>query len=426
MFIYDELKSLEIQNRSIKVGLVGAGFMGQGIVEVMESTPGMVVAAIADINIERAAVSFQAVNVTNFKEIKSAGEARSINFSEERVISSNYRVIPEIDCLDFIIEATGVPEIGAEVAYYSIMNGKHIGMMNVETDVTIGYYLNTLAKKIGTVYTVCTGDEPAAIKEIYDFVKTFGFKVIACGKGKNNPLEVSATPLTLEKKAEDSGLNPRMLTEFVDGSKTMVEMSCVANATGLTIDRRNMHGPRTQVDKLTEVFTLKERGGILMNEGVVDYAIGDIAPGVFVVAKHEGALVNKTLQYLKIGEGPDYLFYRPYHLTNIEVPVSVASGYLYKKSSIAASSPPTTEVITIAKKNLERGENIDYIGGFTVYAGLERYDYAAKERLLPFGLCEGAKLTADVEKGKPVTYDQVEIKDTFILGLRKLQDRLYG
>jgi predicted homoserine dehydrogenase-like protein len=295
MFIYDELKSLEIQNKSIKVGLVGAGFMGQGIVEVMESTPGMVVAAISDINIERAAVSFQAVNFKNFKEIKSAGEARSINFSEERVISSNYRVIPEIDCLDFIIEATGVPEIGAEVAYSSIMNGKHIGMLNVETDVTIGYYLNTLAKKTGTVYTVCTGDEPAAIKEIYDFVKTFGFKVVVCGKGKNNPLEVSATPLTLEKKAENSGLNPRMLTEFVDGSKTMVEMSCVANATGLTIDRRNMHGPRTQVDKLAEVFTLKERGGILMNEGVVDYAIGDIAPGVFVVAKHEGALVNKTL-----------------------------------------------------------------------------------------------------------------------------------
>lgn len=426
MFIYDELKSLEKQNRSIKVGLVGAGFMGQGIVEVMESTPGMVVAAIADINIERAAAGFQAVNFKNFKEIQSAGEAQSINFSEERVISGNYRVIPEIDNLDFIIEATGVPEIGAEVAYYSIMNGKHIGMLNVETDITIGYYLNTLAKKAGSVYTVCTGDEPAAIKEVYDFVKTIGFRVVACGKGKNNPLEVSSTPLTLEKKAEESGLNPRMLTEFVDGSKTMVEMSCVANATGLTIDRRNMHGPRTQVEKLTEVFTLKERGGILMNEGVVDYAIGDIAPGVFVVARHEGAIVNKTLQYLKLGEGPNYLFYRPYHLTNIEVPVSVALGYLYKKPSIAASFPPTTEVITIAKRNLEKGEYIDYIGGFTVYAGLEKHDYAGKERLLPFGLCEGAKLTADVEKGKPVTYDQVEMKDTLILGLRKLQDRLYG
>lgn len=426
MYIYDELKSLEKQNRSIKVGLVGAGFMGQGIVEVMESTPGMVVAAIADINIERAAAGFQAVNFNNFKEIQSAGEARKINFSEERVISGNYRVIPEIDNLDFIIEATGVPEIGAEVAYCSIMNGKHIGMLNVETDITIGYYLNTLAKKAGSVYTVCTGDEPAAIKEVYDFVKTFGFRVVACGKGKNNPLEVSATPLTLEKKAEKSGLNPRMLTEFVDGSKTMVEMSCVANATGLTIDRRNMHGPRTKVEKLTEVFTLKERGGILMNEGVVDYAIGDIAPGVFVVARHEGAIVNKTLQYLKLGEGPDYLFYRPYHLTNIEVPVSVALGYLYKKPSIAASFPPTTEVITIAKRNLRKGEYIDYIGGFTVYAGLEKHDYAGKERLLPFGLCEEAKLTADVEKGKPVTYDQVEMKDTLILGLRKLQDRLYG
>lgn len=425
MIIYDALKSMESEKRSIKVGLVGAGFMGSGIVEVIEGAPGMEVVAVSDIDMGKAHLCFEGINFSNYKEIQSSDEAAKLQFPKERIITSNYRVIPQIEGLDFVIEATGVPEIGAEVAYASIINKKHIGMLNVETDVTIGHYLQMLAKKNSVVYTVCTGDEPAAIKELYDFAKILGFIVIACGKGKNNPLDASATPETLGRKAKEMGLNPKILTEFVDGSKTMVEMSCIANAAGLTIDKRNMHGPHVNVNELTKVFSTDGKGGILRKEGVVDFAIGDVAPGVFVVVRHEGKLVNETMRYLKIGDGPGYLLYRPYHLTNIEVPISVALGYLYKKPSIAASFLPTTEVITIAKRNLARGENIDHIGGATVYAGIETCLCARKENLLPFGLCEGAKLTENVEKGKPVAFSQVELKDTFLLELRKNQDRLY-
>ena len=424
MYIYDELKAFETDGGKIKVGLVGAGFMGQGIVEVMESAPGMEVAAISDIDIDRAAACYDSIDIKDYSEINNAHETAKIDLSKRRVICTDFRVIPQIEQLDFIIEATGVPEIGAQTAFFSIMNKKHVGMMNVEADITVGYYLNMLAQKSGVVYTVCTGDEPAAIKELHDFVKTLGFKVVACGKGKNNPLDVNATPDMLEARAKESGLNPRLLTEFVDGSKTMVEMCCAANSTGLTVDKRNMHGANVNVDQLSKVFTIKDRGGILSSEGVIDYAIGDVAPGVFLIARHEGKIVNSTLRYLKLGEGPDHLFYRPYHLTSIEVPVSVAAGFLQQKSVVSTVLPPTTEVTTIAKIDLKKGRRIDYLGGFTVYAGIENSDRARHDNLLPFGLCEGAVLKADVKKGSPLKYENVELQDNLLLSFRKIQDKM--
>jgi predicted homoserine dehydrogenase-like protein len=424
VIFYDDLKSLEIEKQSIRIGLVGAGFMGRGIVEVIEATPGMEVVAISDIKIERAAECFEEIHINNFQEVQDAERANRIQFPEQRLITSNYGLMPKIKKLDFVIEATGIPEIGAEVAYHSIMNKKHIGMLNVETDITVGHYLHNLAKKNGVIYTVCTGDEPAALKELYDFSRVLGFTIVACGKGKNNPLDLSSTPESLSEKADNIGLNPRILTEFVDGSKTMVEMGCLANATGLTIDKRNMHGPTANLEELVRLFCPRSRGGILGMDGVVDYVIGDVAPGVFMIVRHEGKLINETLKYLKIGGGPEYLLYRPYHLTNIEVPISVALGVLYHKPSLSTTSCPTTEVITIAKRDLSRGEIIDCIGGSTVYGGLEKAAGASEEGLLPFGLCEGAMLKHDIEKGNAIRLSQVKLEETFLLELRRIQDRL--
>jgi len=426
MFVYNDLKDFERQGRCIRVGLVGAGFMGRGIVEVLESTPGMKVVAIADLDIDRAASCFRAVGLKDFKELRGRGGAPGADLGRERVVTSDAKLIPEMEGLDFIIEATGIPEVGAQVAYLSIMSGKHVGMLNVETDVTIGWYLSRLARRAGVVYTVCTGDEPAAIKELCDFALTLGFKIVACGKGKNNPLDVGATPETLARKAKEMGLNPRILTEFVDGTKTMVEMACVANSVGLDIDRRNMHGPRVEVEKLAGVFRTRGRGGILEREGVVDYAVGGVAPGVFAVVSHERRIVGDTLRYLKIGEGPEFLLYRPYHLTNIEVPISVAHACLYGKPSLATFSAPRTEVITLAKRDLREGEEIDEIGGFTAYGGIESFDAAKRENLLPLGLCKGARLKEDVAKGLAIRLDQVEVKESFLLHLRKVQDDLQG
>jgi predicted homoserine dehydrogenase-like protein len=275
------------------------------------------------------------------------------------------------------------------------------------------------------VYTVCSGDEPAALKELCDFARVCGFTIVAAGKGKNNPLDREATPERLSARAETLGLNPSMLTEFVDGSKTMVEMACVANGVGLSVDLRNMHGPEADVGELAEVFRLRDQGGILGREGVVDYAIGDLAPGVFVVVRHEGPVANETLRYLKVGTGPHYLLCRPYHLTNLEVPDTVGWAVIHGKPTLATIRTPVTEVITLAKRDLRRGDVIDCLGGYTVYGGIENKAEALRENLLPLGLAIGATVNEDVEKGTALTYEQVELRPSTLLEYRRVQDNLY-
>ncbi len=422
MYLYDELCELERMGERIQVGLVGAGFMGRGIVEAVQSCPGMEVAAVSDIDVERARAAFEGTDDVSAVEVKTLEEAAKAR----RIVTTSPRIIAQLESIDMVLEATGDPETGAEIAYFSIMNKKHVGMLNVETDVTVGLQLSLLAKAAGVVYTVCAGDEPAAIKDLCDFTRLAGMSVVACGKGKNNPLDVSATPLTLSAAAGEKGLNPKILTEFVDGTKTMVEMSCVANAVGLTVDRRNMHGPVVSKEELAQVFSLQKEGGILNREGVVDYMIGDLAPGVFAVVRSKGPIADQMMKYLKIGEGPNYLLYRPYHLTSLEVADSISWACLYGKTTIAPSGPLRTEVITIAKKNLEKGEYIDGIGGFRVRGGLERFDIASEQNLLPLGLASGALLKNDVEMGEALSWDDVEIKDSLLLQLRKIQDRANG
>jgi predicted homoserine dehydrogenase-like protein len=432
MYLYDELRALEHEGKRIRIGLVGAGFMGRGIVETVRACPGMTVTAVADIDPERVRAVFEEAGETAVVEVDSdersvRGEKNIARVKDEQpVVTSSPRVIAQLESVDMVIEATGDPEIGAEVAYFGIMHGKHVGMLNVETDVTIGPQLNRLAKRAGVVYTVCAGDEPAAIKDLCDFARLSGLTIVACGKGKNNPLDLNATPDGLAEKAGETGLNPKILTEFVDGTKTMVEMSCVANATGLSVDRRNMHGPVVSKEKLPQVFSLQKEGGILEHEGVVDYTIGDLAPGVFAVVRPNGPVADEMMQYLHIGVGPNYLLYRPYHLTSLEVADSISRACLYGRPTIAPLSGLRTEVITIAKKNLEQGERIDGIGGFTIRGGVERFEEAKKQKLLPLGLAKGAVLNKDVQIGTPLRWDDVVLRDSLLLHLRKLQDSVDG
>ncbi|MBN2325217.1 MAG: NAD(P)-dependent oxidoreductase [Spirochaetes bacterium] len=421
MLLYEDLCALD---RPIRVGLVGAGFMGKGIVEAVEYAPGMEVVAVCDKDLSRAAGCFEAIGVSGYREVKDAAGANRVSFEKERVITSDYRVIGEVDGIDMVIEATGVPSIGAEVAFKSIMNQKHVGMLNVETDVTCGYYLSRIAEKSGVVYTVCSGDEPAAVRELVDFARTTGFTVVACGKGKNNPLDRAATPDTLSERAAAMKLNPRILTEFVDGTKTMVEMCAAANACGLTVDIPDMNGPAVDLEDIARVFRPKKDGGILTREGVVDYVIGDLAPGIFCVVRHEGAVANETLRYLKVGEGPNFLLYRPYHLTNLEVPVTIGTACLHKRPVLQTNTPPLTETTVAAKRDLEAGDTIDGIGGFLVRGGIRDAGEAREKRLLPLGLVQGAVLKRDVEKGECLSYGDVELPDTVLFHLRRLQDTI--
>jgi len=425
-----KLAKLEKKGEIIKVGIVGVGQMGAGVATVISRMKGMDVLALADIIKEKAINIFEEIGVLRKNIFCSSDDPHECSRALEkgmRVVTDKAQVIPLLPSLNAIVEATGIPRVGAEVAFKAIKNKKNIIMMNIETDVTVGCILAELAKNAGVVYSVGAGDEPGAIKELYDFAKSLGFKIVAAGKGKNNPLDKEATPENLKNIALKKGVNPKMLTEFVDGSKTMIEMTAVANATGLVPDVRGMHGPRCELSKLTSIFALKEKGGILNEEGVVDYTLGRIAPGVFVVVATENKRLRKDLEYLRMGKGPNYLLYRPYHLASIEVPLSIARAVIYQEPTLVSSGKPVAEAITVAKRDLRVGERIDGIGRFDIYGSIEKASVAHKENLLPLGLAEGAALKTNVKKGDYITWHQIELeKRSVLLSLRRLQDKLFS
>jgi predicted homoserine dehydrogenase-like protein len=427
MGLYEQLCERERSGRPISVGLVGAGQMGTGFVSQVAGMQGMDVTAIADIALDRARAALSAVGIPDEQivETNSATTADEALHAGKRVITRRADLLPRLNGVEAILEATGVPDLGARIAWSAILGRKHIVLLNVETDVTVGPLLYRMAQAAGVVYTGAAGDEPAATLELYNFARTLGLEVVCAGKGKNNPLDHTATPETLAARAREVGASPKMLCSFVDGTKTMVEMAALANATGLKIDKRGMHGPDISVKQLPRVFSSRAQGGILDQTGVVDYAIGDVAPGVFVVFTTTRPVVIEELRYLKMGEGPNWVLYRPYHLTSLETPFSVARAVLNNEPTIQPTHGPVTEVLTIAKRALRAGEKIDGIGGFTVYAGVELAEIAREEGLLPLGLAQGATLRRDIEPGQVIRYADVDLDDSqTVVQLRKLQDQM--
>jgi predicted homoserine dehydrogenase-like protein len=330
-----------------------------------------------------------------------------------------------MDSVQVVIDATGSPELGARIAFESINQKKHIVMMNVECDVTVGPILKRLADNAGVVYTLTAGDEPGSIVEVYRFAKALGYKVVTAGKGKNNPLDVYATPDQWEVRARERSMSAKMLVEFVDGSKTMIEMAAVANATGLGIDKRGMHGVKCNIDNLAAKYSLKSQGGILDREGVVDYAIGNINPGVFVVVTTDNQRMKEALIQRDMGNGPNYLLLRPYHLCSIETPLTAAQAVIYHESTAHPLGKLTAECITIAKKNLVKGEVLDGIGEYCYRASIETAGIAREGNMLPVGLAKGAVLKTDVKRDEVITYDMVELdQNSMLLQLRRLQDNV--
>ncbi len=430
MNLVNELELRQQRNQPIGVGLVGVGQMGAGIIAQIALMQGMNVVAAADIDLQRAASAFHNIGLSEDQVVTlpanaTLAQANQALAAGKRIVTSNAALLPEVAGVEAVIEATGLPAIGAQVAYRTILARRHIILLNVETDVTIGYLLKRMADAAQVVYTTSAGDEPGSLKELYDFARALGFEVVAAGKGKNNPLDRTATPQQLMEQAKRQDMNPKMLTEFVDGSKTMVEMTAVANATGLVPDISGMHGPHATPDTLAQIFCPKEDGGILSQRGVVDYALGSIAPGVFLIITTDQPKVIKDLKYLRLGPGPYWALYRPYHLANLETPISVAQAVLLKQTTLAPQGPPVAETTTVAKRGLRAGEMLDGLGATTVHGGIERADVAREGKMLPLGLSERARVRRDIALGQTLTYDDVELDErSFIVHARRLQDML--
>jgi predicted homoserine dehydrogenase-like protein len=275
--------------KPIRVGVIGSGEMGTDLVTQMSLMSGIEMAAIAT---RRPHTALDAMTIAYGEDSKGRvadSPAQALAAIEAgKIAITSAETLVTTDNIDVVIDATGKPGVAADYDLTAMEHGKHVVMMNVEADVTIGPYLKAQADRLGVVYSVGAGDEPSSCMELIEFVSALGLPIVAAGKGKNNPLKHDAVPDDYREEATRRNMNPRMLVEFVDGSKTMVEMCAIANATGLVPDVPGMHGPKADRDDMAKVLIPKSDGGILNKMGVVDFTVGKgVAPGVFVIVKAE-------------------------------------------------------------------------------------------------------------------------------------------
>ncbi len=423
--LYAQLEALESAGDAVSVAIVGVGRMGRSLAVASQYVDGVAVTTLADIRTDRAREAAAEIGHADdeIALVETATEADEARASGQAVVTADGMVPTEMDRVDAVIAATGVPDVGAQVAVRSIFNGKHVIMLTDETDAAVGPYLSALADSAGVVYSGAAGDEPGAILELYDFARSLGFEVLAAGKGKNNPLDRQATPESLAAEADGKDLNPEIYTAFVDGTNSMLEMTMVANATGLSVDTRGLHGPEVGgVDELAGLFTTEAEGGILSGTGVVDYALGGgVAPGVFVVVTSDSEKIRADLEYLKMGTGPNFVLHRSFHIPTQEPLLTAARAELYGDAYIVPRAQ-VVDTVAVAKRDLTAGEEIDGIGGETVYGLAENADVAREENLVPISLLSGTTLEANVDAGEALTYDDIALQQGELYYLRGLQD----
>jgi predicted homoserine dehydrogenase-like protein len=415
--------------KPIRIGVIGSGEMGTDLVTQGALMPGIEIAAIATRRPQTARDAMtiaygddgRAMEADTPSRVSAAIEAGKIAITSAETLVTT----PQIDV---VIDATGKPGVAADYDLMAMEHGKHLVMMNVEADVTIGPYLKQQADRLGVIYSVGAGDEPSSCMELIEFASALGLRVVAAGKGKNNPLDHHAVPDDYREEAARRNMNPRMLVEFVDGSKTMVEMCAIANATGLLPDVPGMHGPKADRDQMVKVLIPEADGGILGRKGVVDFTVGKgVAPGVFVIVEAEHPRIIERMDDLHIGTGPYYSFFRPYHLTSLEVPLTAARIMLYGRPDMVPLPQPVAEVCAVAKRDLVVGETLDAIGETCYRSFIMTISDARGRSAVPVGLLEGGRVTARVRQGELLTAaNAAPDASTRLYALRRLQDRMLG
>ena len=417
--------------KPIRIGLVGAGEMGTDIVSRVAHMQGIEIGVISELKqgAARRSVEIAYGNDVNVAEVSTADAANAAMEAGKIALTANVHALLDAGLIDVVVDATGIPAVGAEIGLAAMERGKHLVMMNVEADVTIGAFLRAEAERMGVIYSLGAGDEPSSCMELVEFVSAMGHRIISAGKGKNNPLNIDATPDAYADEALRRHMNPRMLVEFVDGSKTMVEMAAIANATGLLPDKPGMHGPACSREDLNKVLVPQSAGGLLSSDqGRVDFTIGKgVAPGVFVVAEMDHPRIRERMEDLKMGKGPYFTFFRPYHLTSLEVPLTCARVVLYGKADMVPMLRPVAEVCAVAKRDLAVGDTLDQIGEFCYRAWIMTAPEARAAGAIPCGLLTGAKVTAPIAKGALISTANAAVPpDSKIAVLRARQDAMLG
>jgi predicted homoserine dehydrogenase-like protein len=414
----------------VTIGVAGAGQMGTDLMVQLRLMPGVRLGALSTSRPDHAeaVLAFAGYGPDESVRVRDTdGVNRAIETGRVAIVE-DFRTFCAAGRVDAVIDATGSPSVGTVLALEAIRYGRHVVMMNVEADITIGRHLAAEARAAGVVYTGAAGDEPHATLELIGLAQSLGLEIVAAGKGKNNALDFSAVPADYEAEAARRNMNARMLVEFVDGTKTMVEMVAIANATGLVPDQPGMHGPNATIDDLAQVLCTKADGGILSRSGVVDYTIGrGVAPGVFCIVKPKHPRVLERIADLKVGPGPCFALIRPFHLTSLEVPLSAVHAVMRGVPHMEPLDRPVAECAAVAKRDLAPGERLGRIGE-TEYRGFAMtWEDARAAQALPIGLAEGGRVTQAIRAGEKLTYANCAPDETQeVTRIRRLLDAADG
>ena len=409
MIIVDTaLRARAEQGNPIRVGMVGAGFMGQGLAnQIVNSVPGMRLVGISNRNSDRAAAALryaglEPVEATTQDALEDAIRAGGAVFTDDPML------LCRSEQVDVICEITGDVEYGANVVLEAFAHGKDVVLMNAEIDATIGPILQVYAERHGVIMSACDGDEPGVQMNLFRWVKGLGLepRVVGNVKGLQDPYR---NPTTQKGFAEQWGQAPSMVTSFADGSKISFEQAIAANATGFTVLQRGMsrgleyRGDVMQIGELYDVDQLRELGGI------VDYVVGTPHTKVYCLAEHTDSKQRHYLDLYKMGPGPLYSFFIPYHLVHFEVPFAIARVVLLRDGVAPPLAGPCVEVCAVAKRALKAGETLDTYGMYMTYGEAVSTEEMGAHRYLPEGLTEGCTLLRDIEQDEVIGYAHVEL-----------------
>jgi predicted homoserine dehydrogenase-like protein len=408
MIVDTALKEREWSSNPIRVGMIGAGATGRAIaLQLGTPAPGIRLMAIANRTLEHGERAFRESGVTTWKRVTSAQDAETEVGKGVPVLTDDPSVLTSCETIDILVEVTGTVEPAAGVVMEAFEHGKSVVLVNAELDSLLGPILKEKAQRAGVVLTHTDGDEPGVAMTLLRYLRSLGLRPVAAGNIKGI-VDYYRNPDTQHAFAEKNNQDARKVTSFADATKLSMETTVLANATGFRAGRRGMYGPAcSHVREMANLLP----AGQLLSTGLVDYALG-AAPhtGAFVIVHEESPLKKAQLAYYKMGDGPFYVFYTPFHLPHIQIASTIARAVIHRDPTVSPLAGPVCEVLTVAKRDLKTGETLDGIGGFCSYGLIDTALNARAENALPIGLSEGCSLRRDVAKDDVVTFDDVVLR----------------
>jgi predicted homoserine dehydrogenase-like protein len=418
------LQHREAAARPIRVGLVGAGSTGRAIaLQLGTPVQGIRLVAIANRTLEHGERAFREAGVSEWKRAGSVAELESAIGKGLPALTEDPVSLAACDAVDIIVEVTGTVDAAANLALAAFRNGKHLVLVNAELDSLLGPILKAKADQSGVVVSHTDGDEPGVAMTLLRYVRSLGLKPVAAGNIKGM-VDHYRTPATQAAFAEKNDQDPRKVTSFADATKLSMEATVLANATGFHVARRGMIGPRCgYVREIAQLLPSDQ----MLATGLVDYALG-AAPhtGAFVIVHEDAPLKKVQLAYYKLGDGPFYAFYTPFHLPHIQIASTIGRAVLHRDATVSPIGRPVCEVVTVAKRDLKAGETLDGIGGFCCYGLVDNTAEAREQNALPISLSEGCRLRRDVRKDALLSFGDVDLPSEGIaLALWREQQMLW-